>query len=425
MPRHDPNAALRRVLAGLRRSRVATGVVAALKADSAAVRERLKDTVIREVAAYSESNNPDVLPELEAHVGEHVGEILRLLAGGTVGEFGFVTSYARRRAAQKFPLEAILHAYRCQRDEFSRWLADTASVRDDVQQAVENVGEFAIGYTDTTSTLLAADYVAQTRLLAEAEGDRRTELLGILLSGYDESDARVARILRRAGYLEQRQSFCVVLARSVDPVEMENPPRARRMAEAIAGAVSGLPVRTLVGLRDNVVTAVFSATRRLSGWTAPQSTLAERLKPELLRIGPAAVIGMSNDQPSTAHIPVGLREARMALDLASVSERVVQFSTLPLRRLLVYFAGPQVQWALPGWTDTLLAADRKARGALLETLRALADADMNVLKTARCLSVHPNTVYTRLQRIADLTGLDAQRYHALNELLLAADCRER
>jgi len=36
--------------------------------------------------------------------------------------------------------------------------------------------------------------------------------------------------------------------------------------------------------------------------------------------------------------------------------------------------------------------------------------------------VHPNTVYTRLKRISRLTGLDAQQYHALTELLLAIDC---
>ena len=38
------------------------------------------------------------------------------------------------------------------------------------------------------------------------------------------------------------------------------------------------------------------------------------------------------------------------------------------------------------------------------------------------LGVHPNTIYSRLDRIRELTGLDGQRYHDLVELLLAADC---
>jgi sugar diacid utilization regulator len=50
---------------------------------------------------------------------------------------------------------------------------------------------------------------------------------------------------------------------------------------------------------------------------------------------------------------------------------------------------------------------------------------MNVLKSAEILAVHPNTIYARLQRILDVTGLDAKEYHALNELLIVADCRAR
>ena len=55
-------------------------------------------------------------------------------------------------------------------------------------------------------------------------------------------------------------------------------------------------------------------------------------------------------------------------------------------------------------------------------MRALADADINVQAAARALRVLPNTLYARMQRINELTGLDCQRYHDLTELLLAADC---
>ena len=48
---------------------------------------------------------------------------------------------------------------------------------------------------------------------------------------------------------------------------------------------------------------------------------------------------------------------------------------------------------------------------------------MNVLKAARHLDVHPHTIYTRIERIADITGQNGLEYHALTELLLTADCR--
>lgn len=424
MPNLHLTQGLRETLATLARLGVVPAIGPALDARVADTAETLKKAIIDEIPAFSESGNPDVMPELGAHAGDHIRELRRLLGGGAIGEFGFVALHARHRAEQKFPLEASLHAYRCGHKVLSRWMRDAAAATGVVDAGVPAIADFSIEYTDAISTIAAAEYVAQTRALADAEGDRRTELLSLLLSGYDESDGRVARLLRRAGYLEQRQSFCIALAQSVNPQEMENTARAQRLVDAVQQSVSDLPVRTLIGVRDNVVTAVFSGTRRQSGWTAPQLTLAERIRPKLLELGPAAVIGVSTDQPSTSHIPKGLCEAQMALDFATVADRVVQFAHLPLRRLLLHLAGDTVQSALPPWTDDFLQADAKARGALVKTLRAYADADMNVLKAARQLGVHPNTIYTRLGRIEDITGLDGQRYHALTELLLAADCRQ-
>ena len=183
-----------------------------------------------------------------------------------------------------------------------------------------------------------------------------------------------------------------------------------------------MSVRTLVGIRSNVVTVVFSDVRRTSGWTAPQANLADRIQPRLLVLGPAIPIGVSSDQPSTAFIPRGLHEAAVALDFASVTERVVQFTALPIRRLLVHRGADYVQSAMPAWYPGFRDADAKSQGALVKTLRALADADMKIQGAARALHVHPNTIYARIQRISDLTGLEAQRYHHLTDLLLAADC---
>ena len=80
-----------------------------------------------------------------------------------------------------------------------------------------------------------------------------------------------------------------------------------------------------------------------------------------------------------------------------------------------------MQSAMPSWFDQFEAANRKSRGALYRTLAAYADHDMNVQKTAKALSIHPNTIYARLQKIDDITGRNALKYHALTELLLATE----
>jgi sugar diacid utilization regulator len=205
---------------------------------------------------------------------------------------------------------------------------------------------------------------------------------------------------------------------------MENAARARRMADAVHDVLSAMPLRTLIGIRDNLVVAVVSGMRRQSGWTAPQSLLADRLMPQLKKVGPAALIGMSNDVPSTSHIPRAAVEAKLALDFASFAERVMPYASVSLRQLLISHARNNVHSALPIWLDEFVRADDKARGKLSATLRAYADADMNVLQAAKLLSVHPNTIYARAQRMSDITGRNPLSYHTLTEMLLATECRQ-
>ena len=389
------------------------------------VMETLRDVVVAEIPAFSTSGNPHVLPGAAAHSADHVKELTRLWSGGAVGNLDFVRVHARHRAEQKFPLEAVLGAYRIGLRVLQQWMRDAAleTVPDNAERVVSAVADFAIEYADIISNIATSEYVAQTRLISEAESDRRTELLGILLSGYDESDGRVARLLRRAGYLEQRKTFCVTVAQSRDPKEMDHPARAQRVADALAGAVANAPIRALVGIRENMAVAVYSDTRRQSGWTAPRTLLAERLYEPLYDIGPFLFVGVSSDAPSTSFIPKAFEEAKSALDFASDKNRLVLIAKVPVRELVLRVARDHVQSSLPPWIDDYLQADDRARRALTQTLRAYADNDMNVSKAAKKLGVHPNTIYNRFERIGDLTGLDALRFNGLTELLLAADCR--
>ena len=384
----------------------------------------LRQAILDEIPGFSTSANPDVLPGLDQHLRQHADELQRLFSGGEAIDLGFVRAHAHRRAEQRFPLDATLHAYRCGHRVLLRWLheAAMAAVNTGQEMVATAVAGFALDYTNAISIVAAAEYVARTRVLAEAEGDQRTELLNILLSGYDESDGRVARLLKRAGYLEQRQAYCVAAAQATNPAEMEHPERARRVAEAITEAMAGTTIRSLTGVRNNLAVAVLSDRRRQSGWTAAQSNLAGRASSLLLVLGPVVVVGISGDHPSTAYLPRALSEATMALDLASVTSRVVEFSGLPVRDLLVLHGADTVRGIPPAWIDALTSADTNAAGNLIATLRVLADCDMNVQKAARQMAKHPNTLYARLERIRDITGLDAQRYRDLSELLLAADC---
>ena len=417
----------RAALAALRKVGVVPGAASWFEARRRDIREELQATVAAEVPAFAASGNPEIVPEQQAHAEAHIDQVLRYLQGANDLELDFVKQHAIRRAEQRFPLEATLHAYRCGHRVISRWLREAALANADaaasVGETLAAIADFSIEYTDSISTLATSEYVAHTRQIAEAEGDLRNELMSVLLNGYDESDGRVARLLRNAGYLEQRQSFCVAVTRAVHASEMEFPARVRRISDSIEQVFAPFQGRVLNGVRDDKVVSIISATRRMSGWTAARAKLSEEVRRYLLKLGNAVLVGLSTDMPSTAFIPKALAEAQLAFEFADAANRVVSLSGIPMRRLLIHQAQDSIRPALPEWSAALFQADDKARGALLETLRAYADTDMNVLKAARQLQVHPNTIYTRMQRIADITGQNGLEYHALTELLLTADCR--
>lgn len=421
--------ALTDVLGRIARIPFLPAAISHLEDRASAVDGDLRERVLREIPAFTTSRNPDILPELGRHVVQHRQEILRLLKEAAPASFDFVRDHARSRAEQRFPLDAMLHAYRCGHKGFSQWLRHsmqaTAPTAEDARDAVTAIADFAIEYTDAISTIAASSYSSHVRLLADVAGDQRALLLATLLGGYDEADARVTQLLREGGYLDQRLSFCVALARSVDATEMLNPARARRLVDAIEEACQPSSARLLVDLHRNKVTMIFADPRRLSGWTAPTVSLAKRVTELLSGLGNAVLVGVSNDVPSTAHIPAAYREAMAALELATAVERVQQFSAIPTQRLLLHLARDEFQRVLPPWSRAFYAADDNAHGSLVATLQAYADTDMNVLKAAARLSVHSNTLYARFQRMAEITGLNPTRYHALNELLIVAAARVR
>lgn len=453
MPAYHARA-LAAALQRLGRSAHLPAAAAHLREHASSIGAELRATVLAEIPAFTASRDPLTLRALDAHAPQHLVEILRLLEGGDVGDFAFVREHARRRAEHRFPLEAVLHAYRCGHKVFARWLRqavmgapkpvasrqadrggmskvaaphllmDTVAPPKAAGETAAAVADFALEYTDAVSTVLSAAYASQVQLLADVAGDERAQLLNIVLGGFDESDARVAAILRRAGFLQGRQSFCVVLAQAVQASEMDSPARTRRLAETLDQLVPAQRARRLIDVRDGRVTAVFSGVQRQSGWTPASPSLAERIAADLATAGNGVLVGVSGDVFSTSRVPSAHRQALLALRMASLTTRVVAFAATPLRHLMIHLAGDDLQRLLPTWAADFYAADDKLGGSLQATLRAYAGADMNLLKAAAQLGVHPNTLYARMNRISEVTGLNARGYAALTDLLTVLDARD-
>jgi len=409
-------------VASLRRLGVAPGVAGQLEREELAA--ALYRVVTSDVVEYSDSRNPDVMPALKEHIDRHVDAIGRLLALQRDVPLGFLTTYARHCAAQKFPLDAVLRAYRSMNRRLADALRDAAIAAaadaTALRQVVAASAAFVIEYMSAAGSRVTSDYVEETRRIAEGDGDRRSELLNLLIDGYDEADARAAALLRRSGYLEQRQTYCVAVITARQAVEMEDPARVARIEAAVDDALSDAPLRALCGVRDDRVVVVVSATARQSGYTRPHTVASKLALTPLRTLGNAVFVGLSSDVPSTAHIPRALAEATRALEFANISRRVVEASEIPFFDMMVHLARAHARPVLPEWAEALAAADR--RGKLAATLEAFADNDMNIAKTAIALGVHANTVRARFERIAEVSGRTPASWRGLTEMLFALRC---
>lgn len=319
-------------LAALSKFGLRAGAAAPFDEQAAGCAHRATRSVVAAIPAFGISVNPEMHADLDRHAHAHADELSRLLEGGMVRDFAFVHEFAGRCLTQRFPIESTLQAYRSMLGVLSEWVSGryvTSKPRDRGPSRLA-LAKLLTQYGGAISTAFSVAYVAHASVYAEAEGDRRAELLSILVGGFDEMDARAVRLLKRAGYLEQRLRFCVALVQAIDPLEMENTARTQRIADAMVECIAPLPVRVLVGVRNNLVTAVFSGVRRMSGWTAPQANLADRVKERLRGLGPSVLVGLSGDQASPSLIPRALHEATVTFDFATVSERVIPFYSLSI-----------------------------------------------------------------------------------------------
>ena len=260
------------VLADTRRISGLADSLHGLKTSTEATAEQIASTITHNVSAFSESRNPAVLEALLEESFQWTDTMVRLLEGKNITVLEFARECGRIRAEQHFPLETMFHSFRIAQRILIAWFRNEAASHQ------SKVTDFVIEYVHVVSTEFASGYVEQSSRLAEAGGDSRAELLGILLDGYDESDQRVSSILRTNGFLAGHQAFCVGCVEPRDKTEMFNPARANRLLDAIA---EGIAIRRrILGIRDNKVVFVASDVRRLSGYSRASEPLFHRVASE-------------------------------------------------------------------------------------------------------------------------------------------------
>ncbi|MDT7743788.1 MAG: hypothetical protein QOE59_2866, partial [Actinomycetota bacterium] len=271
--------------------------------------------------------------------------------------------------------------------------------------------------------LLAAEHAAtivgvllgRERVLAAAAGHVRDDLLSGLLLDRARSAAEAAQWAEHVGFdvgVAHRVLVVVPHTGEAGPVEagagIARPPLLAEARDRLARLVPGV----LAVVRDHeVVALVPSSADPIAVGTATATALGRGRVPD----GPWPVtVALGREVDDVAGLPRSYDQARRTVEAArrlGREGRLLRFDDLGVHRLLLQVPDPEDARTFAREVLGRLATDSSERTVeLVRTLARYFREDGSPQRTAKALSVHPNTVGYRLRRAEELSGLALERY---------------
>jgi hypothetical protein len=371
-------------------------------------------TMWDEIEAYGVHDDRGFRSEVESHCAQVFTAFTQTLADRrepTRADFPWTGRHAMRRVDLGITLADFMKAFRI--GQIALWdgvlegVAQDPSTKDSALQIVGQV----MRTIEVGSTAAAEAYLeAQQFQLADSARLAR-DLLEDLLEGRPPTVRPRLEMLADVGISEGAPLVVVVGSLAVPAGGSPD-----RGAHTLLRSALSNPGRGLVVVRHDEVVAVVPVE---DGGEDRMLTRVRGGVASLAGHGVFPVVGVSSVHPGFLDIPEAYEEARMArrslrgrsgvqsLSRMSTLDYLVQTHDRTARRLV----RPQVR--------AFVQEDLAAGGTFVETLRRYVACDLNAKLAAMELHVHANTVYYRLERIAERTGCDVRRVEELIDLLLA------
>jgi sugar diacid utilization regulator len=235
-------------------------------------------------------------------------------------------------------------------------------------------------------------------------------------------------LLARAGELslELQDGASVVVARAHPQVPTEEGwrARARAVAERGARAVVGRSIAALSareGAAGVEILLLLPGGEEAAAARAAEAILREM---ESALAGYTFAIGRSRIAQDPGDLPRAAGEALLAANVAEGSSpegALLAFEQTGAYRLLLSAMSEnpsELQRFYAETVEPLVAYDEQYETELLQTLETFLEADGNVAGTAQRLFTHRHTIYYRLERVRELTGLDVSSSDGREKLSL-------
>lgn len=379
-----------------------------------AIVERSVEQVVDQVAAYRNARDEGVRADLRANVAGIYRVILTAMRRGRSVQRGHLVqsqAHAERRVRQGISLFDFLHAFRiCQ---VSLWESIVAECDPQDRAVAIPFATHVMHAMELVTSHAASTYIAaQQTDLAHDERLRR-DLVEDLLSGDASPPGERGELARNVGLLPGLP-LVVTVATPVQPLTEGQDLRAALWA---VRAVAGTELPGVAVVRHDEVVGISPASQRSQ---ADILTGLRRAQSELERRGLLLAVGTSPVRRGLAAVPRAYQEAVLARAQLNGRPGVMSLAEISAIDYLVHRVDAEARSILLDRQSSFFEEDSARGGELVETVRAYVNANFNARAAATELRVHPNTVYSRLERIGQLAGIDTRIYVDVINLDIAA-----
>jgi len=248
-------------------------------------------------------------------------------------------------------------------------------------------------------------------------------LRAVLSHDLSDRDEILARAKELSVDLEEGASMIVARAHPQAPTDEGWRGRVRAVAERGARALVSRSIAALAD-RDGIAGAeVLLLVPGGEEATAARTADAVLREMESGLAGYTFAIGRSRIAEDAADLPRAAGEALLAANVAQGSSEggALAFEQTGAYRLLLSAMSEnpsELQRFYAETVEPLVAYDEQYETDLVATLEAFLEADGNVAGTAQRLFTHRHTIYYRLERVRELSGLDVSSSDGREKLSL-------
>jgi DNA-binding PucR family transcriptional regulator len=271
-------------------------------------------------------------------------------------------------------------------------------------------------------TMIASE-VERVRAPERASESAAADFLrAILRRELTDRDALLARAHELTLAIEEGASMIVARAHPQAPTDEGWRGRVRAVAERGARAVASRSIAALSereGIQAAEVLVLVPGAEEATSARAADSVLHE------MRAGLSGytfALGRSRIAEDPSELPRAASEALLAANVAQGSaDSALAFDETGAYRLLLSSMSEnprELQRFYAETVEPLAAYDEQYETELVKTLATFLEADGNVAGTAQRLFTHRHTIYYRLERVRELSGLDVSSSDGREKLSL-------